>query len=45
MCILRLLYKEGFINSFIVNPKNPKILMILLKYNQGNSVFKSIFLF
>jgi ribosomal protein S8 len=42
MCILRLLYKEGFINSFIVNPKNPKILIVFLKYNQGNSVFKSI---
>jgi ribosomal protein S8 len=42
ICIIRILYKEGFINGFIINPKNPKKVIVFLKYNQGNSVFKSI---
>jgi ribosomal protein S8 len=42
ICILRILYKEGFINGFIVNPRNPKKVIVFLKYNQGKSVFKSI---
>jgi len=40
--ILSILFKEGFIAGFRINPINPKNIEIILKYFYNNPVFKKI---
>lgn len=40
--VLMILYKEGYINGFRINPGNLEQLEIFLKYNNGKPVLKKI---
>lgn len=38
--VINILYKQGLINNFIINPKNPETFIIFLKYLDGVPVLK-----
>jgi len=40
--VLKVLYREGFINGFRNLPDNPKILEIFLKYSNGKPVLRKV---
>lgn len=37
--VLKVLYKEGYVNGFRINPQNKKIVDIFLKYSNGKPAF------